>query len=162
MNTVKFRRARHSDIPALLELLRQVNLVHYEGRPDLFNKVTKYSESELFERIDNVDNPVFVAVSSEDDTKIYGHCFCISQDHRVPADRLFTDIKTLYIEDLCVDENARGLGVGRKLLEFVRNWAREREYYNLTLGVWECNPNARAFYEAMGMKPQETVMETIL
>lgn len=162
MTEISFRRARIDDIPELMELLRQVNLVHYEGRPDLFNKVTKYTQEQLHSRVQELDNPVFVAVATKDDgsERVVGHCFCNTQDYR--ADRLFTDHKTLFIDDLCIDSSTRGLGVGRKMLEFVQNWARERDFYNITLGVWECNPGARAFYEAVGMKPQETVMETIL
>lgn len=34
MNTV--RRARTEDIPSILELLLQVDMVHHNGRPDLF------------------------------------------------------------------------------------------------------------------------------
>ena len=41
------RRAKESDIPAIMELLKQVNWTHYNGRPDLFNLTTKYPEDEL-------------------------------------------------------------------------------------------------------------------
>lgn len=160
---IRIRRARREDTDQLLELLRQVNFVHFDGRPDLFRQVTKYSREELVTRLDALDNPVFVACDVDHESKIFGHMFCVTQDHTRDGDgALFQPIKTLYIDDLCVDENARGLGVGRTLLLFAQNWAKERNYYNITLGVWECNPNARRFYEAMGMKPQETVMETIL
>ncbi|OTA26720.1 GNAT family N-acetyltransferase [Alloscardovia macacae] len=159
--SLTIRRAQAADIPALLELLRQVNSVHADGRPDLFNRVTKYSEAQLRERLTaSDDDPVFVAVRADDPSVVYGHCFCITQDRT--GDALFRDIRTLYVDDVCVDSAARGMGVGRVLLEYVQSWARERGYYNLTLGVWECNPGARAFYEKLGMKPQETVMETIL
>ena len=39
------RRAEERDIPRLLELLKQVNEVHYKIRPDLFKLETKYSEN---------------------------------------------------------------------------------------------------------------------
>ena len=32
----------------------------------------------------------------------------------------------------------------------------------MTLNVWECNPGARAFYEAMGMSVQKTCLEQVL
>ena len=44
-NTV--RRAEERDIPAIMELLKQVKRVHYDGRPDLFKLSTKYTEDEL-------------------------------------------------------------------------------------------------------------------
>ncbi|MFD0704679.1 GNAT family N-acetyltransferase [Alloscardovia venturai] len=167
---VEIRRARKEDIPSLLELLRQVNLIHAHGRPDLFRITTKYTQADLEHRLERLDDPVFVAVAhsaSPDETalssSLLGHMFCETQDHSHDGeDALFQPIKTLYIDDLCVDEDARGMGVGRSLLEFAQEWATQRGYYNITLGVWELNTNARAFYEAMGMKPQETIMETIL
>ena len=67
-----------------------------------------------------------------------------------------------YIDDICVDENARGKGVGKAVYEYVRAWAKEEGYYNLTLNVWSCNPGAMKFYLAMGLTPYKTGMETIL
>lgn len=165
---LRIRRARLSDIDQILELLRQVNLVHVKGRPDLFQIATKYTRTELLKRLEALDDPVFVACSETDENRIFGHMFCENQDHTHDGDgtsdgqALFQPIKTLHIDDLCVNETARGAGVGRALLHFAQNWARERGYYNITLGVWQCNPAARGFYEAMGMQPQETIMETIL
>ena len=69
---------------------------------------------------------------------------------------------TLYIDDICVDEAARGQGVGRMLFERIREYARELGAYNLTLNVLSCNPDARAFYEKLGLVPYKTGMEMIL
>ena len=45
---IRVRRATEKDIPRILELLVQVNMVHHLGRPDLFNgPATKYTEEEL-------------------------------------------------------------------------------------------------------------------
>ena len=52
------RRAIESDIPAIMDLLKQVNLTHYIGRPDLFNLTTKYTEDELREILNNGQTPV--------------------------------------------------------------------------------------------------------
>lgn len=73
-----------------------------------------------------------------------------------------TDVKTLYIDDICVDENARRQQIGTRLYEAVLAYARETGCYNVTLNVWACNPGAQAFYERCGMKPQKTGMEVIL
>ena len=71
-------------------------------------------------------------------------------------------MKTLYIDDLCVDEATRGRGVGRSLFDHVLAYAREAGCHDVTLNVWELNPGARAFYERMGMRPLKTCMETLL
>ena len=73
-----------------------------------------------------------------------------------------TDIKTLYIDDLCVDERARGGHIGTCLYEYVLDFARQQGYYNVTLNVWADNVNARKFYEKIGLRVQKIGMEKIL
>ena len=73
-----------------------------------------------------------------------------------------TDIKTLYIDDLCVDEVARGAHIGKALYEYVVNYAKKQGYYNVTLNVWADNINAVKFYEKIGLKVQKIGMENIL
>ena len=73
-----------------------------------------------------------------------------------------TDIKTLYIDDLCVDELARGGHIGTRLYEYVLDVARQQGYYNVTLNVWADNVNARKFYEKIGLRVQKIGMEKIL
>ena len=96
--SVVIRRAKEQDIPAIMELLKQVNLVHHEGRPDLFKLSTKYNEEELRDIIRNDQTPVFVADS---DGRVLGHGFCVLQQPE--NTRLLTDILTLYIDDICVN-----------------------------------------------------------
>ena len=152
------RRAEERDIPAIMELLKQVNRVHYEGRPDLFKLATKYTEDELRGILSCDDTPVFVCVDEEG--QVLGHGFCVMQ--RPENTRLLTDILTLYIDDICVDEAARGRQVGRKIYEHILAYARERGCYNVTLNVWNCNPGAMRFYEKLGLVPYKVGMEKIL
>ena len=45
---MEIRRAEEADMPRIEELLRQVNLVHHKGRPDLFKYgARKYTDEEL-------------------------------------------------------------------------------------------------------------------
>ena len=156
MNTV--RRARIQDIPKILDLLSQVLMVHHNGRPDLFKApATKYTEEQLVEMIPDDDRPIFVCVNEADEVLGYG--FCVLQQH--PNDNILTDIKTLYVDDICVDEACRGQHVGRTVYEYVKAYAKEIGCYNLTLNVWSCNPSAMKFYESLGLVPYRIGMETI-
>ena len=153
------RRAESKDIPRILELLIQVDMVHHIGRPDLFKgPSTKYKAEELQEILADDTKPVFVC--ENDDGLVIGHAFCIHK--QVIGDSVLTDVRTLYIDDICVDEAARGTGTGRALYDHVISYAREQGFYNVTLNVWSCNPGAMRFYEAMGLKPQKIGMEMIL
>ena len=71
-------------------------------------------------------------------------------------------IRTLYIDDLCVDGNTRGKGVGHALYRHVLEVAKDTGCYNVTLNVWACNPAALRFYEHCGLTVQKIGMEQIL
>ena len=91
---------------------------------------------------------------------VLGYAFCVYVQHI--DNNILTDVKTLYIDDLCVDENARGKHVGKSLYEYVVNFAKENGFYNITLNVWELNEGAKRFYEKCGLSVQKTGMEFIL
>jgi len=156
---MKIRRAEDRDISEILSLLSQVLTVHHGIRPDLFKAdTTKYNERELSALLTLEDRPVFVY--EDDDGHIRGYGFCVIQTH--PADNILTDIKTLYIDDLCVDQAFRGTGVGSAIFSYIREYAKENGCYNITLNVWEGNDAAMSFYKNMGMQVQKTGMETLL
>lgn len=151
------RKANNKDIPRIIELLHQVNMVHHVIRPDLFKPhTTKYNEQELETMLDDDSKPIFVY----DDGLVLGYAFC--QVTEVRGNQLLEDIKTLYIDDICVDENARGRHIGKALYEYVRDYAKSIGCNNITLNVWEGNNPAISFYKNMGMQVQKTTMEIIL
>ena len=151
------RRAGKEDIQRIIELLHQVNMVHHVLRPDLFKPhTTKYNEQELKSMLSDDTKPIFVYI----DEDVLGYAFC--QITEVRGNQLLEDIKTLYIDDICVDKQARGRHVGKALYEYVRNYAKAIGCNNITLNVWEGNEPAWCFYKNMGMQVQKTTMEIIL
>lgn len=153
---MEIRNAEERDITGIMKLLHQVNDIHAAGRPDIFIEGrTKYDEDGLRKILNDSQTPVFVAIDTKDN--LAGYCFCVVEDHSGHVN--LRPIKTLYIDDLCVDESRRGKHVGQRLYEYVKRYAKENGFYNVTLNVWSCNPNAQKFYEAMGLKPMKTVME---
>ncbi len=156
---IKVRRAEKKDIGRLLELLSEVLELHASFRPDIFIKgTTKYTEKELESIIFDDEKPVFVAL--DDEAKVLGYAFC--EIKKQPFSTTMKDFTTLYIDDLCVDKNCRGLGVGKTLFKHVVSFAKEKGFYDVTLNVWEGNDNAKFFYEKMGMFIKETQMELLV
>ena len=148
------RKASVADIPRLMDLLHQVNMVHHHLRPELFKpNTTKYSEQELETLLGDELKPIFVY----DDGEVLGYAFC--QITQVKNDRLLQDRKSLYLDDLCVDETARGRHIGSALFEFVRDYAKSIGCHAVTLNVWAGNDAAMQFYQSKGMQPQKTGME---
>ena len=154
MNRGIIRQATVADIPRLMDLLHQVNMVHHRLRPELFKPdTTKYSEQELETLLGDESKPIFVY----DDGEVLGYAFC--QITEVKNNRLLQDRKSLYIDDLCVDETARGKHIGSALFEFVRTYAKSIGCQAVTLNVWSGNDAAMRFYQSKGMRPQKTGME---
>ena len=104
----------------------------------------------------NDHKPIFVF----DNDAVLGYAFCIVTE--VKDDKLLQNIKTLYIDDICVDEKARGQHVGKALYEYVRDYAQSIGCNNVTLNVWDGNDAALSFYRNMGMGVQKTTMEIVL
>lgn len=156
---LRVRRAEHRDEPRILDLLLQVNNVHADGRPDIFIfDQRKYTDGQLSILIDDETRPIFVAV--DDDEYVYGYGFCIVTEVKDSSN--LQPIKTLYIDDLCVDQTVRRMGTGQIIYDFIKDYAKEIGCYHLTLNVWACNPSAMKFYEKQGMQMLKKEMEIIL
>ena len=156
---MEIRKAMEQDMDGINSLLLQVCLVHHKGRPDLFKYgAKKYSDDELKAIINDKTRPIFVAV--DEHNHVLGYAFCIFQQYI--GSNIMTDVKTLYIDDLCVDENVRGQHIGKQIYQAVIAFARESGCYNVTLNVWSLNESAMKFYESCGLKPLKVGMETIL
>ena len=156
---MRVRMAEEKDIERIHSLLAQVAMVHHKGRPDLFKAgKSKYTDEELKVLLRDTSRPILAAVDEND--CMQGYAFCIFQQYK--DHNIMTDIKTLYIDDLCVDETMRGHHIGRILYEAALDFAREHGCYNLTLNVWSCNESAMNFYQSCGLKPQKVGMEIIL
>lgn len=154
------RRACEKDTKGINRLLEQVLEVHHKGRPDLFKTGTKkYTDEELHIILRDENRPVFAAVD-ENTEELLGYAFCVFI--RNTDNNILTDILTLYIDDLCVDESCRGQHIGRQLYEYVLEFAKKSGCYNVTLNVWGENKNAVKFYESCGLKVQKIGMEKIL
>ena len=155
---MEIRLANNSDIPGMIELLKQVGEVHHKIRPDLFRcGAQKYSEADLAELLKDKSRPIFVGI---EDGRMLGYCFCILEE--VKDNPVLRDVKSLYIDDLCVDENIRGKHVGSRLYDHVCGYAKEIGCRSVTLNVWCGNDSAMKFYESRGMKPRKIYMEISL
>ena len=156
---MQIRRAENKDMNGINKLLHQVLMVHHNGRPDIFKlNAKKYTDAELMDILVDNSKPVFVAVDEQEE--VLGYAFCVFQQH--VNNNILTDIKTLYIDDLCVDEEKRGMHIGKTLYEYVLSFAKGSGCYNVTLNVWSCNESAMKFYEKCGLVPQKVGMEKIL
>ena len=149
------RRAEARDLPGIRKLLFQVNQLHADGRPDLFKSGgIKYTDDELRLILADDRRPVWVYAP---EGEVLGYVFCVFEETReTPSLR---PVRTLYIDDLCVDETARGQGIGQRLYDRAVCLARDSGCARVTLHAWNFNEKAFGFYEKLGMTPLYTTME---
>lgn len=141
-------------IPSILKLLGQVGEVHHQIRPDIFGSgALKYGEKELEALLQDPDRPIFIAETDE----VVGYCFCVRKS--TPGSDLLVARQELYIDDLCVDETKRRMGIARALYDHALAYAKGLNCHSLTLNVWCGNDGAQKFYEEMGMRPRNIMME---
>ena len=146
------RQANEKDIDKILDLLSQVNAIHANARPDIFKVVTKFTKEELEKKINN--EPIFVYTNNSDE--VVGYIFGLIQENIV--NHLIYH-KTFFIDDFCVDDSYRGSGIGTKLYEYVKQYAKSIGCDRVILNEWNFNEKAYKFYLKCGLKPLETTME---
>ena len=157
---INVRKARPGDFGLIGRLLNEILRQHRDGRPDLFEvgeNLGKY-DREHFEAL--LKDPGCVVFTAECDGEPAGYLICKIISERPST--VLKAIKTLYLDDLCVDKSRRGIGVGRALMAAAESYARENNFHNITLNVWEFNASARGFYESLGYTTQRREMEKAL
>lgn len=156
---MKIRNAQPKDSEKIINLLQQVLDLHAKIRPDIFIPgTTKYTPDQLKAILNDEEKPVYVAV--DDNDYVLGYAFC--QIKEQPFSTNMIPFKSMFIDDLCVDSTCRGQHIGEQLFDYVKAQAKKIGCYEVTLNVWAGNTGAERFYEKMGMKTKERMMEYIL
>lgn len=101
------RKAEETDIPIILELLKQVLQIHADIRPDIFIPgTTKYTADELMELLKNDEKPIYVAV--DEDNVCVGYAFCQLQEQ--PFSNSMVPFKSFLLM-IYVSVKKRGAGI---------------------------------------------------
>ena len=152
------RKAEHKDINQILNLLSQVLEIHAKLRPDIFVSGTTKYNSEYLEKMMN-DQDTFIDVAVEGDV-VLGYAMYEILNPKFES--TMKPNKTLYLDDLCVNEKQRGKHIGTSLFEHVVSRAKSLGCYSVNLYAWEGNEDAKKFYKKVGMKIKAYTMEYIV
>lgn len=143
------RNSVADDAEAVYRLLCIIAKVHKNGRPDIFSDLlSKYTLEEVRARLSKDENSVFVA---ELNGSVLGYIFCdiIKEGNGL----------TLYIDDLCVDPEARRCGIATALMDYACAYGKEKGCRRLMLNVWEFNRSALDFYKKYGFTTRTRHLE---
>ncbi len=133
VNQVSVRFATAEDMPAVLELIKE--LAAYENASTEVKNSTAQLAEDGFG-----DNPAFECVVAESASGVIGFALFFTSYSTWKG-------KCLYLEDLCVNENYRRMGIGKKLFDFVLQLAKERKMKRFSWQVLDWNVPAISFYK---------------
>ena len=136
---MKIRKATIADCPGMLELIRE--LAEYEKAPEEVTVDPKHFEESGFG-----ENPVWWAFVVEDATfNIIAFALYYIRYSTWKG-------QVMYLEDILVTESMRGKGIGRILIERLKEEAREKGFKRITWQVLDWNEPAINFYKKFDAK----------
>ena len=118
--------------------------------PQLSSSSPPPTAAELLSIIDNPNSVLFIAeLDGDDDARSVVGSLTLAF-YRIP-----TGLKA-WIEDVVVDESARGLGVGEALNVAALDESRQRGAKNVSLTSRSSREAANRLYQRLGFEPYET------
>lgn len=149
---IKIRLARRDDYGAIENIMKQVQQLHVDLRPDIYRRVDTVLPIEALEAA--IENGTFFI--AESDRKVVGVLEIVYRHVRT-AHQVLRDV--LYVETMAVDEAYRGMGVGHAFFAFLRELKAEKGLDGIELQVNAKNVQAIEMYEKNGFTPKSINME---
>jgi diamine N-acetyltransferase len=149
------REARDQDILSIIELRKELDDNHAELMPNLFSNAYYYNEDDVQAQLASDKSMVFV-VEIQKAKNIIG--YFILRKESVEERLIYKAKSMLYVNDICVRMEYRGLGIGNYILKYITKIARTHGYDTVELNVFAANVRAVQLYESIGMKEQNKRM----
>lgn len=142
------RKAKVEDVVDMIPLARTANDMHYDNRPDKFNKKEADSYFMLLKGlIENSYDNVLLAVEND---KIIGYINYTIIERKD---------KVAYVNQFFIEEEYRKHGYGKALMDEVEKDAHKNKCDKIELNCWSFNENALDFYYHIGYKNQRVILE---
>jgi len=154
---MKVRPLQPGDYEKAQELLKQIQITHSQGRPDIFKGPEMVMPEFIFNGAQNAPEKLS-AVAEADDGTLAGICMVSVQENK--ADNfVMVARKFAMVDTMCVLPAYRRQGVAEQLLTYVKNRAAELEFDAVELKVAAFNAPAQALYAKLGFTPQSYQLE---
>lgn len=140
------REKKMEDLEGLLELFREGDAYHRAAHPELFKDGGDGFRREFLRSVLTGKNAnLFIA---ENEGTIIGFVYVFVRE--TLALPVFVQRRFGSIDNLFVQENWRGRGVARSLLQEVERWLKNQGISDVELNVYEFNQQAIALYDRLG------------
>lgn len=149
------RFAEEKDYHQVEKIMKQVQALHTEWRPDVYKNVEVLLPRDMYMNHVNSKELVVATLGNED---VVGILIYFTRNI---SGGPMVDRKVMFIDSMAVDEKYRGQGIGHKLFAFVRNICGEQGYDGLELQVNAKNIAAKKMYEKYGFTEKSINMELL-
>ena len=150
---ITVREGDWGDYELLRAAIREEQHIHAVNRPDIFADLEDSPFGrEDFEKLMEEENSFFLV--AEADGRAAG--ICNVKLKQAPAHPVVVPRRYAYIDDICILEDFRHMGVGKALYEALADIIRPMGINRVELKVWAFNESAMGFYKALGMNPQNS------
>lgn len=151
---IHIRNARLEEYKTVETIMKQVQQMHIDWRPDIY----KYSETvlplEIFEQAIK-DKTFFVA---EYEGNIAGILFIIFR-HIESPNQMIRNV--IFVDSMAVDEKYRGKGIGHAFFDFLKDLRNEKRYDGIELQINAKNKAAYEIYVNCGFTEKSISMELL-
>lgn len=144
---MKIRQALPSDYSDIESLWIELNMHHVKLEPELIKEVKTYLPRAEYLKI--LEDPKQDLLIVEEDGLILGAAWLAERIHEGGQAIL---MPVAFVQEICVTENSRGQGLGRKLMTNIEDWASKRGLKQVEFNIWSQNQSALAFYEELGFR----------
>ena len=133
-------------------VIRPLTPADREGWETLWRDYLDFYQSRLdpsqfdftFQRLSDPDYAGMFGFLAEYQGKLVGLVNCLNHDHGWHMNQV------VYLQDLYVDDSARNLGIGQKLIEAVYAYADQHDKANVYWTTKTSNHTARKLYDRIG------------
>jgi diamine N-acetyltransferase len=153
------REATADDYEVLCELFDEVDALHRDHLPQIFQKPTgPVREQETYRGLIMDENVgLFVAELNE---RAVGFVHAVIRD--TPALPIFVSRRYAIVDGIGVRSDMRGGGIGRMLMNRIHEWAMAKGAIAIELNVHEFNKGAIRFYRKLGYDTVSQKMSRLL
>ena len=136
--------AQKNDRSAIERLAQQVHAMHVAWRPDIYEMVEQlYPEERVLDAIRQ--RQLYVA---KVDDLVVGYVAVKMRSYDWPG---VVKRRVMFVDELAVDEQFRGHGIGTMMMNEIKVLARAFGCTDLQLGVYPQNDEAVGFYQKCGL-----------
>lgn len=150
------RTAAMDDFGTVCQLLQELDDLHVRIRPDVFQQFDdpEGQRERIARFVDGNDAELFVA---ELQTGIVGLATVRIYDNTDAP--MFRPGRRACMDNLVVNQEFRGMGIGKMLLDRITEWTRSRELQCVDMNVWHDNQAGLSFFTTNGFTPRCQKME---